>query len=54
MAFSRRQAATGAAAWRAPGACVLRIPAYNTVREFEFQCCWTNGYVHVTVTDLTA
>ena len=66
VTFSRRQAAVGAAAWRTPGAgapvtteatfsaagaYVLRILAYNTVREFEFQCCWTNGYVHVTVTD---
>lgn len=35
----------------APGSYVLRALAYNTIREFEFQCCWTNGYIHVTVAD---
>ena len=33
-----------------PGHYMLRALTYNTVREFEFQCCWTNGYVNVTVT----
>ena len=33
-----------------PGDYVLRVLAYNRVGEFEFQCCWTNGYVEVTVT----
>ncbi len=32
-----------------PGRYVLRALAYNTIPEFEFQCCWTNGYVHVVV-----
>lgn len=32
-----------------PGEHVLRALAFNTTREFEFQCCWTNGFVHVTV-----
>lgn len=32
-----------------PGHYVLRALAYNTIREFEFQCCWTNGYFHITV-----
>lgn len=39
------------ATFSAPGKYVLRALAYNTTREFEFQCCWTNGYLHVTVTD---
>ena len=39
------------ATFSAPGEYVLRALAYNTIREFEFQCCWTNGYVHVNVTD---
>ena len=39
------------ATFGAPGEYVLRALAYNTIREFEFQCCWTNGYVHVNVTD---
>ena len=66
VTFSRPAARLEAAAWRgegpggaaetaatfgAPGEYVLRALAYNTIREFEFQCCWTNGYVHVTVTD---
>ena len=44
-------AADTAATFGAPGEYVLRALAYNTIREFEFQCCWTNGYVHVSVTD---
>jgi hypothetical protein len=33
----------------APGEYLLRVLAFNVIREFEFQCCWTNGYVPVTV-----
>ena len=33
----------------APGDYVLRVLAYNSVRDFEFYCCWTNGFVTVTV-----
>ena len=33
-----------------PGEYLLRLLAFNVVREFEFQCCWTNGFVPVTVT----
>ena len=33
----------------APGEYLLRLLAFNVVREFEFQCCWTNGFVSVTV-----
>ena len=32
-----------------PGTYVVRVLAYNRVPEFEFQCCWTNGYLHVEV-----
>ena len=32
-----------------PGGYVVRVLAYNRVPEFEFQCCWTNGYLHVEV-----
>lgn len=32
-----------------PGEYMLRVLAFNVVREFEFQCCWTNGFVPVTV-----
>jgi hypothetical protein len=42
---------TTEASFGAPGRYVVRALAYNTVREFEFQCCWTNGYFHVTVTE---
>lgn len=66
VTFSRPVAKLEAGAWRtdgaggavateatfsAPGEYVLRALAYNTIREFEFQCCWTNGYVHVDVSD---
>ena len=33
-----------------PGDYLLRLLAFNVIREFEFQCCWTNGFVPVTVT----
>ena len=32
-----------------PGDYLLRLLAFNVIREFEFQCCWTNGFVPVTV-----
>ena len=32
-----------------PGEYLLRVLAFNVIREFEFQCCWTNGFVPVTV-----
>ena len=32
-----------------PGKYVVRVLAFNTIREFEFQCCWTNGYIDVIV-----
>ena len=33
-----------------PGDYLLRVLAFNVIREFEFQCCWTNGFAPVTVT----
>ncbi len=38
-----------AATFTEPGEYLLRVLAFNVVREFEFQCCWTNGFVAVTV-----
>ena len=40
---------TTAATFSAPGEYLLRVLAFNVIREFEFQCCWTNGFVPVTV-----
>lgn len=37
------------ASFSEPGSYVVRVLAYNRVPEFEFQCCWTNGYLHVEV-----
>ena len=37
------------ASFSEPGGYVVRVLAYNRVPEFEFQCCWTNGYLHVEV-----
>lgn len=39
-----------AATFTAPGDYLLRVLAFNVIREFEFHCCWTNGFVPVTVT----
>ncbi len=36
-------------AFSAPGEYLLRVLTFNVIREFEFQCCWTNGFVPVTV-----
>jgi hypothetical protein len=38
-----------AATFSEPGEYLLRVLAFNVIREFEFQCCWTNGFVPVTV-----
>ena len=38
-----------AATFSEPGDYLLRVLAFNVLREFEFHCCWTNGYVPVTV-----
>ena len=41
---------TTAVTFSEPGDYLLRVLAFNVIREFEFQCCWTNGFVPVTVT----
>ena len=51
-----RQSRAGAladtdAVFSEPGKYVVRVLAFNTIREFEFQCCWTNGYIDVTVVE---
>ncbi len=40
---------TTAVTFSEPGDYLLRVLAFNVIREFEFQCCWTNGFVPVTV-----
>ncbi len=40
---------TTAVTFSEPGAYLLRVLAFNVVREFEFQCCWTNGFVPIAV-----
>jgi len=37
------------AQFSAPGTYVLRMQAVSSVGNLEFQCCWTNAYVHVEV-----
>lgn len=33
-----------------PGDYLLRVQAIDSTGSFEFHCCWTNGFVQVTVT----
>ena len=40
---------TTAVTFAEPGDYLLRVLAFNVIREFEFQCCWTNGFLPVTV-----
>ena len=40
---------TTAVTFAEPGEYLLRVLAFNVIREFEFQCCWTNGFLPVTV-----
>ena len=40
---------TTAATFSEPGDYLLRVLAFNVIREFEFQCCWTNAFAPVTV-----
>ena len=41
--------ATTTARFSEPGEYLIRVQAINTTAAFEFHCCWTNGYVPVTV-----
>ncbi|HUF74834.1 MAG TPA: hypothetical protein VMM35_01085 [Longimicrobiales bacterium] len=45
-----RAAATTRATFDAPGEYRLLVQSINGTPAFEFHCCWTNGYVPVTVT----
>ncbi len=63
VAFEERTASVEPGAWAetggarvattatfsAPGDYLLRVLAFNVIRDFEFHCCWTNGFVPVTV-----
>ena len=42
--------ATTTATFSEPGDYLLRVQAIDGTGSFEFHCCWTNGYVEVTVT----
>jgi hypothetical protein len=41
--------ATTTATFSAPGEYLLRVQSINRTASFEFHCCWTNGYMPVTV-----
>ena len=41
--------ATTTATFSEPGDYLLRVQAIDGTGSFEFYCCWTNGYVEVTV-----
>jgi len=38
------------ATFSAPGDYLLRVQSIYSTADFEYHCCWTNGYVPVTVT----
>ena len=33
-----------------PGEYVVRVQSIYSTTSFEYHCCWTNGYIPVTVT----
>ncbi len=41
---------TTTAMFSEPGDYVVRVTAVESVGTIEFHCCWTNGYIQVTVT----
>jgi hypothetical protein len=43
-------AATTTARFSEPGTYLLRVQSIYSTTSFEYHCCWTNGYVPVTVT----
>lgn len=45
-------AATTTVRFSEPGAYLLRVQSIDSTTSFEYHCCWTNGYVSVTVTPL--
>ena len=42
--------ATTTATFSEPGEYLIRVQAIESPGSFEFHCCWTNGFVKVTVT----
>lgn len=47
---SRRAFATTTATFSVPGEYVVRVQSIYSTTSFEYHCCWTNGYIPVTVT----
>jgi hypothetical protein len=41
---------TTTATFDTPGSYLLRVQSIYSTADFEYHCCWTNGYVPVTVT----
>ena len=46
-----RGVATTRVTFAAPGQYEVLVQAINNTAAFEFHCCWTNGYIPVTVTE---
>ena len=42
--------ATTIVSFSEPGDYVVLVQSIENIQSFERQCCWTNGYVRVTVT----
>lgn len=42
--------ATTAATFSTPGEYLLRVQSIYSTASFEYHCCWTNGYIPVSVT----
>lgn len=40
---------TTTATFDTPGEYLLRVQAVNSLGSFDFYCCWTNGYLRITV-----
>lgn len=47
----RRGVAATTVRFEEPGEYQLLVQSINNTAAFEFHCCWTNGYVSVTVTE---
>lgn len=47
----QRGMTTTTASFSEPGEYELLVQSINSTTAFEFHCCWTNGYVRVTVTE---
>lgn len=42
---------TTTATFSEPGTYMIRVVAVEEIATLEFHCCWTNGYIQVTVTE---